>query len=284
LLAIERYARLGDYDFVVLDCAPTDSTLRLVSLPDVAHGALRLLLRLQRSLSSIVTPLARSVVPVPLPSASVFREAENLLYKKLHALRKRLLSNETSVRLVMTPERMVIDEARRAYTDLCLFALGCDAVVLNRMLPEAAAEEEFFRDWWHTQAQRRLEVEAAFAPLPVLEAPLQDDEVTGVERLAHHGRTLFADRDPVARLAAGPRPRFARDGAGYRLELPLPGADLASLDVAKIEDELVVRAGAVRRAIKLPRRVAALDVQGARLADGWLEVSFAPEAAPEPLA
>ena len=147
LLAVEEAARSRRYDLVVVDCAPTDTTLRLLTLPDVAHGALRLLLRVQRALSSVVTPLARSVLPVPLPDSGVFRDLEKLLYQRLEGLRKRTLSEHTSVRMVVTPERMVIDEARRAFTELSLFELTCDAVVMNRLLPEAATREEFFRDW-----------------------------------------------------------------------------------------------------------------------------------------
>jgi arsenite-transporting ATPase len=179
------------------------------------------------------------------------------------------------VRLVVTPERMVIDEARRAHTDLALFDVACDAVVMNRMLPEAACAEAFFRDWGVVQEERLREVEGWFDPLPVLRAPLQDDEVVGLERLARQGEALFADAAPEALLCRAPRPRYTRSKEGYRLSLPLPGASADDLDVIKIEDELVVTTAARRRAIALPRRVAALDLAAARLEDGRLEVRFA---------
>jgi hypothetical protein len=170
----------------------------------------------------------------------------------------------------------VIDEALRAWTDLALFEVPCDAVVMNRLLPDAAAAEPFFRDWGRLQAERRREVEEAFAPLPVLAAPLQDDEVTGLERLAAHGRELFAGCDPDARLCTAERLRFARDGAGYRVELPLPNVEPAALDVAKLEGDLVIRAGARRRSLHLPARMRALALTGARLERGRLVVRLAP--------
>lgn len=279
LLGVERHLRSGKYDCVVLDCAPTGATLRLVTLPDVAHGALRVLLRVQGALATVVTPIARELVPVPLPDRHVFQDAEKLLYRRLRDLRKRLLAEETSIRLVVTPERMVIDEARRAWTDLSLFELACDAVVMNRMLPEAAVSEAFFHDWGRLQAERLREVEALFAPLPVLPAPLQDDEVTGVERLAAHGAELFREREPDAVLSRAPRIAFERAADGYVVSLPLPGADPRTLDVTKVEDELVVRAGAVRRSVALPRRIAPCDLSGARLEGDRLRVRFArPEA------
>jgi len=274
LLAVEELAASGDFELVVVDCAPTDSTLRLVTLPDVADGTLRWLLRIQQALSTVVTPLARSLVPAPLPGSEVFRDADALLYRKLRRLRERLSSPDTSVRLVLTPERMVIDEARRAHTDLALFDVACDAVVMNRLLPEAACAEAFFRDWGTLQEERVREVEALFEPLPVLRAPLQDDEVVGLDRLACQGEALFGEVPPESVLSRAPRPRYSRSKGGYRLSLPLPGASAEGLDVAKVEDELVVTTATRRRAIALPRRVASLDLAGARLADGRLEVRF----------
>jgi arsenite-transporting ATPase len=270
LLAVEAHARDGGYDFVVVDCAPTDSALRLLTLPEVARGAFRVLLRVQRALASVVTPLARNLVPVPLPESEVFRDAESLLFRKLRRLRDFASDRCTSVRLVLTPERMVIDEALRAHTDLALFELACDAVVMNRLLPEAAAEEEFFRDWVRVQVDRLAEVEELFAPLPVLTAPLQDDEVTGLDRLARHASQLFDGVEPDAVLSTAPRIRFAAESGGYRVEIPLPHASAGQLEVAKIDDQLVIETGTRRRSLPLPRRIANLEFSRATQREGVL--------------
>jgi len=274
LLAVEAYARAGNYDLVVVDCAPTDSALRLLTLPEVARGAFRILLRVQRALASVVTPLARSLVPVPLPESEVFRDAENLLFRKLRRLRDFVRDRRTSVRLVVTPERMVIDEALRAHTDLALFELPCDAVVMNRLLPEAAAEEDFFRDWARLQVERLAEVEELFAPLPVLKAPLQDDEVTGLDRLAEHASRLFGNVEPDALLCTAPRIRFEAEDGGYRIEVPLPHAGSRHLDVAKVDDELVIETGTRRRSLPLPRRIAHLELSRAWQRGDSLVVHF----------
>ncbi|MAG33310.1 MAG: arsenic-transporting ATPase [Deltaproteobacteria bacterium] len=276
LVCVESWAQSGEYDLVIVDCAPTGSTLRLVTLPEVAHSGIRWLLRLQRAAAHVVEPLARGLVAAPLPSAEVFAEADKLFYKTLHRLRGRLLSSATSVRLVVTPESMVIDEGRRSLTDLCLFQLASDAVIMNRMLPEEALREEFFRDWGRTQDERLLEVEAAFAPMACLTAPLQTDEVRGVPALAAHGATLFGDLDPAARLGEPPRMRFERDEEGSRIRLPLPGLDPQALDVARIEDDLVVAVAGRRRKIALPVGFSKLEVASVSYRDEQLVVSFGP--------
>jgi len=276
LLAVEDHARAGRYDLVVVDCAPTDSALRLLTLPDVARSALRVVLRVQQAVTRVVSPIASAVAGIPLPDAEVFRDLDRLLYRRLRALRRRVTSPETSVRLVLTPERIIIDEARRTYTELALFEIPCDAVVMNRLLPPEAAGEAYFRAWGRLQDERQREVESVFAPLAVLPAPLRDDEVTGLARLRAHGDELFAHAAPDAVLCRIEGVRFARDAQGHRVELPLPNVSRDELDVAKLDDELIVRAGARRRALKLPRRLAGLGLASARLDAGRLVVRFAP--------
>jgi arsenite-transporting ATPase len=278
LLAVEEAARGDAYDLVVVDCAPTGSALRLLALPDMARSAFRVLLRVQQMLAAVVTPLARSVLAIPLPDAAVFRDAEALLFRRLARMRRLVTAKSTSVRLVVTPERMVIDEALRAHTDLALFEVPCDAVVMNRVLPDEAAREPFFRDWSRVQGERVAEVEERFAPLPVLRAPLREDEVVGVLRLAEHGAELFGARDPAGVLSEGSRLRFAAEAGGFRLELPLPHAEAGAIDVAKREGALFVSSGGMRRTVPLPRPLARAALASAKLAAGMLVVHFVPEA------
>jgi arsenite-transporting ATPase len=278
LLAVEEYARSSSYEFVVVDCAPTDSTLRLVTLPDIAHRFLRILLPVMAAVSGVATPLVRRLVSTPLPDSKVFRDADELLYRHLTALQKRLTDPATSVRMVVTPERMVIDEARRAHTDLALFEVGCDAVVMNRLLPEAAASEDFFQGWYRLQEDRRHEVVRLFAPVPVLAAPLEEDEIAGIEQLTAHGERIFADAAPDAVLSKAPRVCFTRAGAEYLAIVPLPNADPHQLGVVKVADELTITTGSRRRSLKLPRRFASLHLTAARLDGPSMKVAFSREA------
>jgi len=279
LLAVEEHGTGGSYDLVVVDCAPTDSTLRLLTLPDVARGVLRTALKLQQAAAAVAGPVARMWLRAPVPQAGVFEDLEHLLYRRLRRLRARVASPHTTVRLVVTPERMVIDEARRAFTDLALFDVGSDAVVLNRVLPAPARREPFFREWARVEEERRKEVEATFAPLPVLEAPLGDDEVLGLEALQRHGEALFGRHRPEAELGRRARMRLRSEDSGCRIELALPHVGPESLEVAKLEDALLLRVAGRRRVVPLPRRLARLALASARLSRGTLVVRLAPASA-----
>jgi arsenite-transporting ATPase len=274
LLAVEAHARSGRYDLVLVDCAPTGSALRLLTLPEVARSAIRVLLRVQQAITGMVTPLARSVLSVPLPESKVFGDAERLLYRKLRGLRRRLTAETTSVRLVVTPERMVIDEALRAHTDLALFDLRPDAVVMNRILPDAALEETFFHGWGRLQEERLQEVAERFAPLPVLRSALAEDELQGLEALAAHGAAWLDGwaSDAVLCHSVGLRIRAAE--GHWLVELPLPHADSDALDVAKLDEDLWISTGSRRRAVRLPRPLVRSELIRARLSDGLLTVQL----------
>lgn len=282
LVTVEEHAASGRYDLVVVDCAPTGSTLRLVTLPEVAHSGLRWLLRLQRATARIAEPLARELIGAPLPRAEVFAEADRLFYRTLARLRARLVSPDTSFRLVVTPETMVIDEARRALTDLALFELGGDAVVMNRVMPEAALAEDFFREWAATQAERVEAVAEHFAPMALLEGPLQADEVRGVAALADHGDALFGERAPWDVLGRSPALRFGREAGGGWLRLPLAGRGADGLEVARVDDELIVGVADRRRRIPLPAGFAALEVDRVAVEEETLVVRFRDDAAGGP--
>lgn len=279
LFAIETLAREGAHDLVIVDCAPTDAALRLATLPEVARASMRVALRIQGAIARVATPLASAIVPAPLPDSGVFGDIETLVYTTLKRLRTRLTHAHTSVRLVVTPERMVIDEARRAYTELSLFDLACDLVVMNRMLPEDALGEPFFAQRAELEAERLEEVKEVFAPMPVRVAPLREDEVSGLEALAQHGEELFEGADPRLGADRSQRIRFGRAGDGYRVVIPMAGTGEGAdelLDVVKLDDELLLRVGPRRRALKLPPRMWTCDLVGARRREGRLEVTLGP--------
>ena len=269
LLWIKRHHEEAEFDCVIVDCAPTGETLRLLSFPDVVTWWLEKVLPWERQLA----PLARTLFDVPMPGDAVFEDVERLA-RNLVAMNGILRDrSHTSIRLVMNPERMVVKEAMRTFTYLNLYGYLTDAVVVNRVLPADAAEG-YFAAWRESQQEHLDLVRSAFAPLPILEAPFFDREVVGPEML-----DLLAERCSPSPT----RPRcchreleqeLVTDNGSATLRVPLPFAERGEIDLKKIGLEVIVRVGGQKRTIILPPAMSAYATSGARFEDGALRIFF----------
>src|SRR4051794_32474135 len=197
LLQIKRHHEDERFGCIVVDCAPTGETLRLLSFPDVARWWLQKVFPQSPQLMAAARPLARALLDVTLPGDAVIDDVQRLVVN-LIAMNEILRDERVSIRLVMTPDRLVIDEARRTFTYLNLYGYLTDAVVVNRVFP--AEVGEYFGAWRERQQRHLADVEAAFAPVPVLRAPYFEEEVVGPAMLDRLGDAAFAGRDPAAVL------------------------------------------------------------------------------------
>jgi len=178
------------------------------------------------------------------------------------------------VRLVMTPDRMVVAEAMRTFTYLSLYGYLTDGVIVNRIFP-AELDGTYFGAWRERQQAELARVRDGFAPVPVLEAPYFETEVAGAAMLDRLGGALFAHDDASALLHGGLAREFGLgDGDGH-VRLAVPFADRDDVSVKKVGDELVVAVEGRRRTVILPAALAALKPSGAALDDGALVVRFA---------
>ena len=272
LLAIKTHHESGDYDVLVVDCAPTGETLRLLSFPDVARWWLEKFFPQQSRILDAARPFARAVLDVQLPGEAVLEDVQKLV-RNLIAMHEILRDREhVSLRLVMNPDRMVIDESRRTFTYLNLYGFLTDAVVVNRVFPEDVGE--YFAAWRETQQQAIGEVDAAFAPVPVLHAPFFAREVRGPEMLDRLGDALFGSRaaSDVLHTSFTQGLDVGRDGASLRLELPF--ADKGDLQLRRVGDELIVRVGPHKRTMMLPPALAGYRPSGAKFEDHALVITF----------
>ena len=276
LVDIKSYAESGEWDVVVVDCAPTAETIRLLSLPDVLRWYMERVFPTSRRLSRAISPVLSRVTSLPVAGDAVFGSAERF-YARLDGVKEVLADTErTSVRLVVNPERMVIAEARRTATYLSLFGYGVDAVVANRLLPDGVSDPWFDR-WKALHAEHLAEIEKGFAPLPVLTAELAEEEVVGLDRLRALGEVLYGDVDPGSRLHDGEPMRITTAGDEIHLDLDLPFAERDELELGRHGDELLVAVGPYRRAILLPDSLHRRKVVAAELRDGSLRVTFGPD-------
>ena len=269
LLQIKRHHEEDAFDCVIVDCAPTGETLRLLSFPDVVTWWLEKVLPWERRLA----PLARTLFDVPMPGEAVFDDVERLA-RNLVAMNGILRDrSRTSIRLVMNPERMVVKEAMRTFTYLNLYGYLTDAVVVNRVLPPDAAEG-YFAAWGESQREQLELVRSAFAPLPILEAPFFDREVVGPEMLDVLAERVFADSDPAELLHHELEQELVTDNGRATLRLPLPFAERGDIELKKIGLEVIVRVGGQKRTIVLPQSMSAYATSGARFEEGALRIFF----------
>ena len=273
LLWVNMHHESGAYDVVVVDCAPTAETLRLLAFPEDARWWLERILPLQRRVARVVNPVLESVIGIPTPGSEVFNQAEDLA-NQLGRLRELLADRRrASVRLVLNPERMVIREAQRTLTYLTLYGYGTDLVVCNRVLP-ATVQDAYFTAWHAAQHKHLQFIQEAFSPLPIRSVPLFSQEAVGMEMLKQTATELFAADDPLQLFYDGRSQAVQRNAEGYILAIDLPFGQKGKIDVVKRGDELTIRIGAYRRNIVLPMVLARLTPGTARLEEQTLRIPF----------
>jgi arsenite/tail-anchored protein-transporting ATPase len=274
LLRLQAAHESPDWDTIIVDCAPTGETLRLLSFPDVARWWIEKVFPLERQILAAARPLARSLLDIQLPSSAVFADIQRLS-TNLIAMNEILRDRERcTVRLVMNPDKMVIGEAMRTFTYLNLYGYLTDAVVVNRIFP--AEVGDYFAGWRRVQEEHLSLVRSAFSPVPILCAPYFESEVLGGEMLDRLSGALFgADGlDPAAVLHDRLTQELSLSEEGASLRLMLPFAQKGNISLKKIGLELVVGVDGHRRTIVLPSALAAFQPTGATFEDGALEVTF----------
>ena len=272
LMMVRRHHREDEYDALILDAAPTGETLKLLSLPDHMSWYVEKFLPIQRRAAKLVRPFANRTKSLPpLPQDSVFAAGQRF-YEAIASVQEILTDRENaSVRLVANAEKMVVAEARRAYTYLNLYDYGVDAVVVNRLLPESV-EDPYFGRWREAQERHMRTIEESFSPIPILTARLFDREIFGFEALAALGEDVFEKTEPLDVLFRERTHDIVKNGDGYEVVFHLPLADKRAVDLSKKGAELSVEVGGYRRNILLPDALARLSASGASFEGDVLRV------------
>jgi len=273
LLQIKRHHEEDAFDCLIVDCAPTGETLQLLMFPDAARWWLDKVFPWERRAMRLARPLLQPMMDVPLPTDEVFASIKDLLLDIEGMKRVLTDSSVTSMRIVLNLEKMVVKEAKRAFTYLSLFGYVTDAVVVNRLLPEGL-QDDLFRKWQQIHQRYAGEVESSFSPLPILNVPLFDEEVVGEKMLLRMADAVYGQRDPAEHFYEGSSQRVEKVGAEYVLSLKVPFVDRSEIELSRHDGELFVTIGNYRREIALPRVLAQRETKGAAMEDGELKVRF----------
>jgi arsenite-transporting ATPase len=275
LLELRLHALSEDWDAVIVDCAPTAETLRLLALPEALGWYMTRVFPVERRVIKALKPVLSRAAGVPMPEDDVFVAIERL-HAELDQVRSLLTGPEAGVRLVLTPEQVVLAEARRSFTTLSLFGYRVDGVIANRVFP-AGGEDPWRQGWVSAQDEVLEEVEESFAGLPVWRSEYRPTEPVGGPELLDLGRKLYDGGDPLDVPASSEPLQITRSSDGALLRLRLPFVGRSDVDLARDGDDLVVTVGSYRRLLTLPAGLARRRVAGARVDGGELRVRFADE-------
>ena len=283
LIDVKTHVEGGKYDLLIIDCAPTAETLRLLSLPEVMNWYIERIFPVERRVVKTLRPIVSKMTTLPIAGESFYAAVERL-HRNLEAVH-RILTDESSstVRLVVNPEKMVIAEARRTYTYLGLFGYRCDAVVVNRIIPEDVTDP-YFGKWKDIQAEHLQTVRESFEPVPILTARLFDREMVGVALLEDMGQEVYGDLPVTDVLYRDDPIRVRRRSGGYVLTMRLPFVSREDMDIHRRGEELYVRVGTYKRNLILPQTLQRMEVRGANFVGDHLEIMFARLPGSEPAA
>lgn len=273
LLRILDYYKNKSYDVIIVDCAPTGETLKLLSFPDMFRWWMEKLFPLKRKAIKVMGPVAQPLLGIPMPDDSVMGEIENL-YGKLDEMRNILTDKAvTSIRIVVNPEKMVIKEAQRSFTYLNIYDFNVDAIVANRVITNDI-RDGYLETWKEIHKKHLKTIEESFSPIPIYIAPLFDKETVGTEMLTKMGNMIFKGEDSTDLKYNNRIQEIEKKGNEYIYSLYIPFVDKRELTLNQKGDEVIIKAGNVKRNIILPRVLMNLSIKGAKFEDEKLKLRF----------
>lgn len=275
LFYLWEFDRNDDYDLVIMDTAPTAETLRLLSFPEVSQWYMDRLSKLLKRVLKLAKFTMGRMSDIPLPDED-FVDSMDMIRNRMMSVREILQDMErTSIRLVVNPEKMVINETKRTYTYMCLYGLNVEALMINRILPEGEAEICYFKDKIIEQEAYMKTISECFYPLKNYTANLLPTEMIGEDKLELLADMLFGTGDPTENHAQERPMQFITEGEEDILSLKLPFSDKSEVQIfRKNKETLIVQVGTHKRNIALPLTLSHSKVQGAELKEDRLLIRF----------
>lgn len=278
---VGELAAAGWWDHVVVDCASTADALRMLTLPATFALYVERAWPRHRRLSTAADDV-RSTALVELAertSAGVERLSALLTDGGL-----------VSAHLVLTAERVVAAEAVRTLGSLALMGIRVEELIVNQVLVQDDSYE--YRnlpdhpafDWYAERLgeQRAVldELDATIGDVALLLAPHLAGEPIGPKAL---GELMDSVRRRDGSAPPGPlRPVVdLESGSGlqsvYRLRLGLPQIDPGAFSLGRVDDDLIIGAGGMRRRVRLASVLRRCTVLDAHLRGSELTVRFRPD-------
>lgn len=264
----------NQYDVLIVDCAPTGETLSLLKFPEMFGNMIKTVLPMKKKAVKVAGPMVEKVMKIPMPEDNVFDDVEQL-NEKLYQLQAIMTNKEIlSIRIVTTPERIVIKEAKRNFTYLHLYNYNIDAVIVNKVYPPKALDG-YFSKWINLQEEGLKEIRESFSEVPVFTLMLLNKELATESILLEAAEQIFGETDPAAVLFKDTIFEVKKQDDGYAFILNIPFAQKSDLDMGQKGSELMIQIKNEKRCFTLPDVLRNKTVQSARYEAGKLLIKFA---------
>ncbi|MDE6389389.1 MAG: ArsA family ATPase [Lachnospiraceae bacterium] len=275
LLKVSDIYRSGKYDRVIVDCAPTGETLSLLKFPELLSWYMEKFFPIGKVGVRVLAPVAKAVFKVEMPNKNAMNDIERM-YLKLAELEELLKDRGTTcIRIVTTPEKMVVEETKRNYMYLNLYNFNVDGIYINRILPREIGNE-FFDKWLEIQREYIAQIKECFAAIPIYEIPWYDEELKGERAIRRIVESVLARTDVFESRAMIEREKFIQTQDGYMLEVYLPYVDKEDIDLYQSSTDLIIKIGNFKRNIPLPNILRKYTVSRAKFEGEKLHIHFTP--------
>lgn len=273
MFKIMEMAQSGGYDVIIVDCAPTGETLSLLKYPEKFSGLLEKILPMKRKGIKVAGPAVEKIMKIPMPEGSVFDDIEYLM-EKMEKLQQLMLNHDiVSMRIVTTPEKIVLQETKRNFTCLHLFNYNVDAIIVNRIYSDEAMEG-YFEKWIKMQTLALKEIKESFSEVPKFYLELQKGEICSLEDLQKTGNLLFGETDPSRIFFKEESYKAILQGEEKKLVILLPFADKGELELRQAGSELVLGVRNEVRRFPLPVKLQECEIKGAKYEAPYLTIWF----------
>lgn len=261
------------YERIIVDCAPTGETLALLKFPELLSWYMEKLFPIGKVGVRMLAPISKSVFKVEMPNKNAMNDIEKM-YLKLVELQELLKNRDiTSIRIVTTPEKMVVEETKRNYMYMNLYNFNVDGLYINRILPKDI-NNDFFNQWIMIQKEYITYLKESFSVLPIYEIPWYDEELKGEENIRRIVENALSGNEVFEVKIITERESFKQIEGGYQLDVFLPCADKSSIDLYQATTDIVIKTGNYKRNIPLPNILRNYVVAGAKFDDGKLTILF----------
>lgn len=273
LLKIAQIYEEGNYERIMVDCAPTGETLSLLKFPELLSWYMEKLFPLGKIAVRVLAPVSKQLFKMEMPNKEAMTDIERL-YVKLSSLQELLKNRETtSVRLVTIPEKMVVEETKRNYMYMNLYNFNVDGLYINRILPHSI-NNPFFEEWHRIQDKNLTQLKENFADIPVYHIPWYDEELRGMQAVKRICTDALSSDTVFDAKVITQREVFEKNESGYLLAISIPYADKEDLDLYQSETDVVIKLGNFKRNIPLPNVLRTYVITAAKLEDKRLKLQF----------